>query len=431
LATAGGTLDADAIARLFADGVVHGLGEMMNFPGVLSADAAVLAKIAAARGCRAPIDGHAPGVSASLINAYAAAGIGSDHECVTADEARDRLRRGMYLLIREATGACNLDALLPAVTPANSRRVCFCTDDRTPGDLLRKGSVDMMVRRAIAAGIEPVEAIRMATLNPSEWFGLRDVGAIAPGRWANLIVFDDLTSPTASRVYVRGRRVAENGRALTPAGATEVPEAVRGVCRVDLDRVRFAIPATGTRIRLIAAVPDQIVTRHVLEAANVVDGLSVADPARDIAKMAVLERHRGTGNVGLGFVRGTGLRRGAIAGTVAHDHHNLVVIGCDDVSMRTAAAAVVDASGGLAVAVNETVTAALPLPVAGLMSDAGVEQVAAGYDRVVAAAKQLGASAADPFMQMSFLALEVIPSLKLTDQGLVDVEKFERVSLFV
>ncbi len=433
LATAGGEVDAGDLQRLFDGGVIHGLAEAMDFPSVIGGGDAMRAKLAAA-GDR-PVDGHCPGVTNRALNAYVAAGVGSDHEAVTAAEAREKLRRGMYLLIREATNARNLDALLGVVTPQNARRVCFCTDDRTPGDLLREGSVDMMVRRAIAKGIEPVEALRMATLNPSEWFGLRDVGAIAPGRFADLMVFEDWERFEAREVWYRGRRVARGG-AMVETGARSGVDVPRGRCEVDVEGVSLAVKAEpGRKLRVIRHVADQLYTGALEVEPTVVGGEVVADVARDVLKMAVLERHGKNGNVGVGFIQGFGLRRGAIAGTVAHDHHNLIVIGADDASIRAAIRAVAAMGGGLACCDGERVLAELALPVGGLMSDRPVAEVAAGYDAVVAAARDgergLGSVLEDPFMAMSFMGLEVIPALKLTDRGLVDVERFGLVGLWV
>jgi adenine deaminase len=428
MATSGGTISAEDLKGLRERGVVHGLGEVMNFPAVITGDEDMLAKLEVMRG--GSIDGHCPGMTGKALCAYAAAGIGSDHECVTAPEAREKLARGMYLLIREATNARNLEALLPVVTAANARRVCFCTDDRTPSHLLKEGSVDQMVRRAIELGIDPVEAIRMATLNPAEWFGLRHLGAVAPGRAADLIVFDDLRRPEARLVFSRGKRVAENGRMLDDVVPSAAPTAL-GRCRVNWDGIRFEIPAKSERLRVIGALPDQLVTEHRVLPANRSGGMAVVDVSRDLLKIAVIERHRGTDNVGLGFIQGIGLRRGAIAGTFAHDHHNLVCIGADDISMAAAARAVTSMHGGLAVAAGERVIAKLPLPIAGLMSDRPIAEVAAAYEALVSAAKELGAPLKDPFMAMSFMALEVIPALKLTDRGLVDVEQFRTVDLFV
>ena len=422
MATSGGTITAEDLRGLRSRRIVHGLGEVMNFPAVISGDAATLAKIAAMQG--RPIDGHCPAVTGRALNAYAAAGIGSDHESITPDEAREKLARGLYLLIREATNAKNLDTLLPIVTPGNSRRICFCTDDHTPGDLLNAGSIDHMIRRAIAFGVETIDAIRMATLNPAECYGLSHVGAIAPGRLANLIVFDDLRRPEPRLVFSRGKSVAE-----WAPGASESAAAL-GRCHVDWESIKLGIPARSDRIRVIGCTPDQIVTEHRILPATKSAGLAIADASRDILKMAVIERHRGTGNVGLGFIQGIGLRRGAIAGTFAHDHHNLVCIGADDPSMMSAARAVTNMTGGLAVAAGERVLARLPLPIAGLMSDRPISEVAVAYETLLAAAHDLGSPLCDPFMAMSFMALEVIPALKLTDRGLVDVEQFKIVDLF-
>ena len=431
MGTAGGAIDLADIESLRDRNVVHGLAEVMNFPGVISEDADVHAKIRAMAG--RPVDGHCPGVRGKQLNAYVASGVGSDHESVGVDEAREKLRRGLYLLIREATNARNLDSLIQLVTPANSRRICFCTDDRTPGDLLRDGSIDMMVRRAIAAGVEPITAIQMATLNPSEWFGLGHVGAIAPGRAANLIVFDDLQQPTPRMVFSKGELVARDGAMLPDVEwpDDEAGGSSLGACVVDWDRFDLKVKAFSPTIQVIGSRADQLVTDRLTMAARVVDDRVTADVANDVLKMTVVERHRGTGRQGVAFIKGFGLRRGAIAGTIAHDHHNLVVIGADDASMRTAAHEVVRLGGGLAVADGADVVARLPLPVGGLMSDRPVEEVAARYDQLVAAARQLGSTLADPFMAMSFMALEVIPTLKLTDQGLVDVEQFKLVELFV
>ena len=424
LATAGAALPAADVAALLGDGTCHGLAEVMNFPGVVAGDAELRAKVAAAG--RRPVDGHCPGLRGKPLNAYAVAGVQTDHESVTVDEAREKLARGLYLLIREATNARNLDALLPLWSPANGRRMCLCTDDRTPGDLLGDGGIDHMVRRAIAFGLDPVEAFRLATLNTAECYGLHDRGAVAPGRRADLMVFDDLRSPAARLVYAGGRPVAD----YVAADHTPPPHVV-DTCRVDLDAIDLAIVARGRRVRVIGSRADQLLTDHLSLDATVVDGRAVADVGRDVLKMAVVERHRCTGNVGLGFIRGIGLTRGAIAGTVAHDHHNLVAVGADDRSMHTAMRAAADAGGGLAVADGDRVLARLPLPVAGLMSDRPVADVRAGYDAVLAAARSLGSPLHDPFMALSFMALEVIPSLKLTDLGLVDVDRFEAVDLFV
>lgn len=431
MGTAGGAIDLAELESLRDRNVVHGLAEVMNFPGVILEDASVHAKIQAMAG--RPVDGHCPGVRGTQLNAYVISGIGSDHESVDVDEAREKLRRGLYLLIREATNARNLDSLLPLVTPANSRRICFCTDDRTPVDLLRDGSIDMMVRRAIAFGVDPIAAIQMATLNPSEWFGLGHIGAISPGRVANLIVFDDIRSPAPRMVFAKGELVARDGAMLPDVDWPEedVDGTKLGACKVDWDRFDLKVKATSPTIQVIGSRADQLVTDRLTATARVVENRVTADIANDVLKMTVVERHRGSGKQGVAFIKGFGLKRGAIAGTIAHDHHNLVVIGADDASMAAAAREVVRIGGGLAVADGPSILTRLALPVGGLMSDRPVEEVAERYDQLVAAARQLGSTLADPFMAMSFMALEVIPTLKLTDQGLVDVEKFQLVDLFV
>ncbi|MEM6332044.1 MAG: adenine deaminase [Planctomycetota bacterium] len=428
MATTGGAVGVEDLAALRDERIIHGLAEAMDYPSVIGNAAGARAKLDALAG--RPIDGHCPGVTGPALSAYIAAGVGSDHEAVTVEEAREKLARGMVLLIREATNARNLDALLGAVTPSNSRRVCFCTDDRTPVDLLEEGSIDGMVRRAIERGVQPIEAIRMGTLNTSEWLGLNGVGAVAPGRRADLWVFDDLDRPEARVVYAQGREVAVDGRLCVdlPSRAMRPP---RSGCAVDAASLELAIPARGTSVRVIGTVADQLVTEHLHLPAKVEDGYAVADPGRDVLKMVVAERHRRTGNVGVGFVRGFGMSGGAIAGTVAHDHHNLIAVGVDDASIRAAIDSVVEMGGGLACVNGSKVLASLAMPIGGLMSNRPIVEVATSYRALVGAARELGSSLADPFMAMSFMGLEVIPKLKLTDQGLVDVERFERVPLFV
>ena len=425
--TAGAELTAADIAELMAHERVLGLAEMMNFPGVLFRVPAVLEKLEIA-GNR-PVDGHAPGLSGFDLNAYVAAGVRSDHECTELEEAREKLRRGMHIMIREGTTARNLHSLLPLVEPANARRCLFCTDDRHPNTLLSEGHVDDVVRKAIAWGLDPVLAIQMATLNTASYFGLRNVGAVAPGYRADLLVLDDLETVQVAQVYAAGELVAEDGRFLL--SATNLPDVpIQPSVHVDVPGLRFSLPAAQGPARVIGAIPGQVVTDDLRLEPSTEDGYVVSDPSRDLLKIAVVERHHGTGNVGLGLVKGVGLKRGAIASSVAHDSHNIVVIGASDADTRAAVAAIVEMGGGQVAVADGEMRAACPLPIAGLMSDRPLEEVRDQVEALTEAAHGLGCTLPDPFMTMSFLALPVIPALKLTDKGLVDVNAFGFVPLF-
>jgi adenine deaminase len=425
--TAGAVLTAADIEELLADERVIGLAELMNFPGVLFRVPEVLDKIRIA-GYR-PVDGHAPGLSGLDLNAYVAAGVRSDHECTNVQEAREKLRRGMHILIREGTTARNLHALLPLVTPANSRLCHFCTDDRHPDTLLGEGHIDDLVRKSIAWELDPVMAIQMATINTAEYFRLRDVGAVAPGYRADLLVLDDLAAVEVAQVYSAGELVAEAGRFLP--SRPEMPHVpIQHSVHVDVSALEFAMPAGKGLARVIGAIPEQVVTEDLRLEPTVVNGYVISDPARDLLKIAVVERHRSTGNIGLGLVQGVGLKRGAIASSVAHDSHNIVVIGASDADMRAAVLAITRMGGGQVAVAEGEVQAACPLPIAGLMSDRPLEEVCDQVAALTRAAHALGCTLPDPLMTMSFLALPVIPALKLTDKGLVDVNKFEIVPLY-
>ncbi len=426
--TSGAVLHSYDLASFKGDRWVLGLAEMMNFPGVVFGDEEVLAKITAFDGMIR--DGHAPGLSGQQLNAYVAAGIGSDHECTSVDEAREKLRLGMTIFIREATNAHNLEPLLPLINAANARRICWCTDDRQPSDLLDLGGIDYVIRHSIELGLDPITAIRLGTLNTAEYFRLHDRGSIAPGKRADLVVLNNLKEVKAKLVLRGGSIVARDG-ALLPYDKPKRDIFVRSSMNVDMDQIDFRVPATGRKANIIGIIPDQLITEHLIEDLTIENGLAVQDPGLDVLKIAVIERHAHTGAHAIGFVKGIGLRAGAIASSVAHDHHNLVVIGADDRSMQTAVRAIAQTHGGMSAATGDQVVALLPLPIAGLMSDQPIEKVRDQMDELLRAAHQLGSTLHDPFMAMSFLALAVIPQLKITDQGLVDVVKFQKIPLFV
>ncbi|HEX2428084.1 MAG TPA: adenine deaminase, partial [Gaiellaceae bacterium] len=396
---------------------VLGLAEMMNFPGVIAGSNAELEKLGL-QGAR-HVDGHAPGVLGKHLQAYVAAGIRSDHEALTVEEGRERLRAGMWLLVREASMARNLRALLPLVEEYGPARIAFCTDDRDPEDIVDSGHVNGMVREAVAYGIAPEDAVLMASHHPALWHGLRRHGAIAPGYVADLLLLPDLVSYAPSTVLKRGRPIADVPR-------VEIPDWVRQSVRVrPLDPGDFAIPWSGGTARAIGLVENQVVTESLERELVVEDGLAVADSDRDLAKIAVVERHLATGRVGLGFVAGSGLRRGALASSVAHDAHNLVVVGMSDRDMVFAVERLAELGGGIVAVDDLRVLAECPLPVAGLLSDAPLADVVGQSRACNEAARELGWSGATPFLTLAFLALSVIPHLKITDRGLVDVDRFE------
>jgi adenine deaminase len=426
--TTGAQLEAEDLKLLLGNDWVLGLAEVMNYPGVVYGDEGMIDKLELF-GARV-MDGHCPALKGKELNAYVASGIGSEHECTTVEEALEKLRLGLTIFIREGTTTRNLLPLLPIITPQNHTRLCFCTDDRQPSSLMDEGTIDFMIRTAIDHGVDPVVAIRMGTLNTAQYFRLHDYGVVAPGKWADLVVFSNLHDLRAEMVFRRGQLVAQDGKMIVERPPLRQIHLLNTM-NLRLDHLDFGIPAASKRIRVIGGIGDQVVTEHRIEDARVVDGFAVSDTDRDILKIAVLERHHATGNIGKAFIHGFGLKQGAIAGTVAHDHHNLVVIGADDTSMRRAVEAVVEMGGGLAVANGERIVATLPLPVAGLMTEIPFEQVRREYDLLIQYAQELGSSMPDPFMAMSFMALEVIPKLKLTDVGLVDVEQFKVVDLFV
>jgi adenine deaminase len=399
-----------------------GVAEMMNFPGVVAGDEAEMAKLST--GLTDHVDGHAPGVRGPALNAYVAAGIRSDHEATTYEEALEKRRLGMWVMLREASIARNLRDLLPLVKQYGSDWCMFCTDDREPGFIVEEGHINQMVRVAVAEGISPEDAIVMATVNPASYHRLWHLGAIAPGYQADILVLDDLKTFNPRQVLKRG--------AAPRFTKLEVPEWVRQTMYLaPVDAASFRVPAGPNRIRVIRVIASQLLTGIEVVEPSVLDGAIVADPGRDLAKIAVLERHHATGRIGLGFATNIGLKRGAYASTVAHDAHNVVVIGVDDTDMAACACRLAEIGGGIVVAEGGRVVEELPLPVAGLMSD---QPLAGVYERLASMEKRLatlGVTMTAPFMTLSFLALSVIPELKITDRGLVDVARFELVPLGV
>jgi adenine deaminase len=429
LETAGAELTADDLEGLAHHPRVLGLAEVMNFPGVVFGDPAVLAKLERFRG--RVIDGHAPGLSGPSLDAYLCAGIGSDHECTRLEEAREKLAKGMRIMIREGSQARDLEALAPLVTPWTAPRCMLVSDDCHPEDLLENGHLDRILRRAEELGMDPITAIRLVTLSPAEYFGLRFLGAVAPGYQADVVVLTSLRPLRVERVYKKGRLVAAGGRCLVEPREATVSHELRSMNLREVTAADLRIPVSGSRVRAIRLAANTLITGEEIVEPAVRDGEVVSDPDRDLLKVAVLERHHGTGRKGLGLVRGLGIRRGALASTVAHDSHHLVVVGAADSDMVVAANALRELGGGLVVVSEEKIVARLPLPVAGLMSDAPLPLVAHQKREINRAADALGAALGQPFMALSFLALSVIPKLKLTDQGLVDVELFRHVPLFV
>ncbi len=422
-------LTAEDLLPLLGEESVLGLAEMMNMPGVLQGDAQVLAKIQATRQHGLVVDGHAPGLSQKDLSAYAAAGVMSDHECTTLEEARERIRLGMWLMIREGSAARNLASLLPIVQELHPPRVFFVTDDRDPQDLTTRGHIDSMVRQSIELGLDPLEAIRLATYNPAQYFRLFDRGAIAPGFVADMVVLDDLRTFQVESVYKDGQMVARSGELLAAVPTTATPGMINTVHLGQISTADLHIPGRPGPVEIIGIEPGQITTKHLNEEAPLKDGEIVADPARDLLKLVVIERHHASGRVGLGLVKGFGLRKGALASSVAHDAHNLVIVGVSDEDILHAAKLLAEIGGGFACVVDGEVQAQVPLPLGGLVSPLPASELVQQLRELDAAAARLGCLLEHPCMTLSFLSLSVIPSLKLTDQGLVDVETFTLLPL--
>jgi adenine deaminase len=431
--SAGATLAPDDLIPLAADPRIASVGEVMNFPAVLAGDATMLGMIALGRpGGAVPrglaVDGHAPGLRGLDLCGYVAAGAQSDHETVEADEALEKLRLGMWLWVREGSMR-NLAALLPVILAHRPERAGFVADDRTADSLLREGDLDHIIRQAVAGGLDPIAAIRMASLHPAQYFGFGDRGAIAPGYLADLVVVPDLAAFRPRQVYVGGALVAADGQTLfgappLPSGWGETIE--RTVRLRDFTAERLRLPGHSGTARVIGLIPDQIVTDDRRMEVEAVDGQLVADPARDLLKVAVVERY-GRGRVGVGLLHGLGLRAGAMASSVAHDAHNIVVAGASDDDMTLAVQTIARLQGGLVVVREGAILYELPLPLGGLMSPLPVAEVAAAAERLDHLVAGMGVGLAHPFGFLSFLALSVVPALKITDFGVLDVNAWRIV----
>jgi adenine deaminase len=428
--SSGATVGAEEIGRFLTEEPnALGVAEMMDFHGVVGGSDEALAKIEAAyRSGDRHIDGHAPGLSGANLNAYLAAGVRTDHECTTYEEALEKRRLGMWIMVREGSATRNLEALLPLVLEHGPGNCLLCTDDREPNELLREGHINAVMRKAVALGCPPYHAIVMGTLFAARCHRLYRHGAVAPGFVADIVAVEDLSQFRPVRVWKGGRLVAADGR---PVGIPTVtpPPWMRDSIRVDpVSADAFVIRANGP-VRVIGAVHANVVTKSLVRHPPRLNGQAVADPDGDLAKIAVVERHRRTGRIGVGFVTGFGLQRGALASSQAHDAHNVVVVGMNDADMAAAVNHLIEIGGGQAAVVDGRVLAEVPCPIGGLLSDRPVEEVADAVERIEAASRELGATMPAPFMAMSFMALSVIPELKITDRGLVDTIRFELVPL--
>ena len=427
--TSGAHLDAAALKKFISHPRILGLGEVMNYPGVIAGDDDVLDKIIAFSSKM--IDGHAPLVAGCDLNAYALTGISSDHECSMMREAREQVSAGMHLMIREGTQAKNMRDLIGFVTPFNNSRCSLVTDDLHPHDLLRKGHLNNLIDLAIELGLDPVTAVKLASFNTAQHFGLKGLGAIATGYQADIAVLSSIKPVRVEKVIKRGSIVFDSGKILVVIPAPSVSGRISCMNVAPYNEGSFKVKDEGTKIRVIGIIPEQVITRGLVMEPNVKDGLILPDVKSDILKVVVIERHKATGNIGVGFVHGLGLEAGAIASSVAHDSHNIIAAGTNDHDIYISTKAVEKMKGGLAAVKDGKVLASLALPVAGLMSDKPLKIVAASWEKLRSVAKDLGSLHREPFMELSFLALPVIPELKLTDKGLFDVKVFKPVSLYI
>lgn len=437
----GAVLTAKDLSGYYANSRVLGLAEMMDFYGTVQAKDGILEKIAAASGLGKRVDGHAPALSGKMLNAYVTAGVRSDHECALAEEAREKIRRGQWVMIREGTAAHNLEALMPLFQSPYAERAMLVTDDKHPGDLLRRGHIDYIIREAVKRGADPIKAIKMGSLNAARYFGLKDRGAVAPGYLADLVVLSDINQVRAELVYKKGKLAAEGGQSLAgpdaEKGRREESEEIRkrvfsSFHMPVLTEKDFCFPVTGNKQKVICLTPHELLTREEEYVPETLPGYAPGvDISRDIVKLAVAERHHHSGHMGLGFLGGYGLKKGAVASSIAHDSHNLIIAGVNDRDMAAAGNCVRENQGGLAVACGGKIVGSLPLPIAGLMGTLPMEEIDARLEKLKGLLRDMGiAEDIDPFMTLAFVSLPVIPKLRLNTYGLIDADLQKVIPVF-
>ncbi len=428
--TSGTVLDVNKLSTLLDEERFVALGEMMNFPGVVNGIDEVISKLSLVRN-KLPIDGHSPYLSGRQLSTYLVGGASTDHECTNIEEASEKLSKGMRVMVREGSTARNLEALLPLVTAETERRMMFVSDDRRPGDLFEEGHIDAIVKKAIYLGLDPIIAIKMVTLNPAETYRLERVGGIAPGWRADLVEFADLKDIRVNRVWKGGELVAASGKVIEETENTQTVIPCKQLEVPSLSNDKLTVPDRKKPIRVIDIVPNQLTTKALILDPTCVNEQVISDSDRDILKLVVIERYSGRGGMSVGFVKGFGIKKGALASTVAHDSHNIIAVGVDDQSICTATNRLIDIGGGQIVSEGKTIISEMELPIAGLMSDRPISELSKQENSLISSSHRLGCVLDDPFMALSFLALPVIPELKLTDRGLVDVNTFNFVSLYV
>lgn len=427
----GAVIDADDMEELISDSRIFGLGELMNAPGLHSSDPEVLEKLCLAINAKKTIDGHAPGLTGKLLNAYRVAGITTDHECVNAEEVRARLRRGMYVLLRQGSAAQNLRELLPGVDDVTARRCAMCSDDKHPGDIIQYGHMNHNLRIAVECGVSPFTAISMATINAAECYHMRNMGLIAPGYHADIVLFDNLKDFNAKKVFINGALVAENGKALFEVTRRVDKAITHSVNIAPVTAKDLQIPIKGDEARVMQLKNHDLITNCVARKVDTKDGFFTFNKNSDIQKLVVVERHKATGKVGVALVENYGLKNGALGTTVAHDSHNMIVVGDDDEAILMAISELERCGGGMTIVHDGKVAHSLELPIAGIMSDKSAPVISKKVDEMIEFAhSKMGINRnVDPFMTISFLSLPVIPQIKITPRGLFDVEKFDFVDV--